>query len=162
MPRAHVYVDDLHRRYGPVVRVTPQMVAVSDPDGVADIFRSSRGYLKGPIYDSLLRSFFATRDPVLHGQRRRLFARPLANSSLQTSWADEIRQRVTLTVQRIKSDAESSGEGDAYKWWNIMANDVITRLSFGESLDLLESDEVSEASAIVKTSTHFRQASSIH
>lgn len=142
VPRAHVYVDNLHRKYGPVVRVTPNMVAVSDPDGVADIFRSSRGYLKGPIYESLLRSFFATTDPVLHGQRRRLFARPLANSSIQNFWADDVRQRATRTVQRIKDDAERNGEGDAYKWWNIMANDVITTLSFGESLNLLESDEV--------------------
>lgn len=144
IPRAHVWVDDLHRKYGPVVRLTPNMVAVVDPDGVADIFRSSRGYLKGPIYDSLLRSFFAMRDPYLHGQRRRLFARPLANSSLLSFWADEVRQRVTLAVQRIKKDAEMHGEGDAYKYWNIMANDVITRLSFGESLNLLESDEVSK------------------
>ncbi|GIZ42214.1 hypothetical protein CKM354_000549000 [Cercospora kikuchii] len=141
VPRVHEYVDDLHHKYGPVVRLGPNMVAVADPDGVADIFRSSRGYLKGPLYDSLLRSFFSTRDPVLHGQRRRLFARPLANSSLQTFWATEVRQRVTLTVQRIKRDAETNGEGDAYKWWNIMANDIITRLSFGESLNLLESDE---------------------
>lgn len=141
MPRVHVYVHDLHRKYGPVVRLTPTMVAVSDPDGVADIFRSSRGYMKGPIYESLIRSFFATRDPVVHGQRRRLFARPLANSSLQTFWADEIRERATLTVQRIKDDTETNQHGDVYHWWNIMANDVVTRLSFGESLNLLESDE---------------------
>lgn len=119
------------------------MVAVADPDGVAEIFRTSRGYLKGPIYESLIRSFFAERDPGEHGRKRRLFARPLANSSLQALWADEIRQRVELTVQRIKEDAETTGEGDAYKWWNILANDVITRVSFGESLDLLESDKVS-------------------
>ena len=81
---------------------------------------------------------------MLHGQRRRLFARPLANSSIQSFWADEVRERVRLTVKRIKNDAETSGEGDAYKWWNIMANDVVTRLSFGESLGLLESDEVSD------------------
>jgi cytochrome P450 len=127
------------------------MVAVADPDGVADIFRSSRGYLKGPLYDSLLRSFFATRDPVFHGQRRRLFARPLANSSLQAFWAHDIRERVTLAVRRIKEDAEVNGEGDAYKWWNIMANDVITRLSFGESLNLLESDEVGHPFVAVET-----------
>lgn len=126
---------------------------MADPDGVADIFRSSRGYLKGPIYDSLLRSFFATRDPVLHGQRRRLFARPLANSSIQSFWAHEVRERVKLTVQRIKNDAEMGGEGDTdvYKWWNIMANDVVTRLSFGESLNLLESDEVSKSSPFLET-----------
>ncbi|KAF2771253.1 cytochrome P450 [Teratosphaeria nubilosa] len=143
VPRVHVYVDNLHRIYGPVVRLSPTMVAVADPDGIQDIYRTSRGYLKGPIYDSLIRSFFATRDPVLHGQRRRLFARPLANSSLLTHWANEIRGRVQLAVERIKTDGESdsNGEADAYKWWNIMANDVITRMSFGESLDLLESDE---------------------
>lgn len=142
VPRAHVYVDNLHRSYGSVVRIGPNMVAVSDPDGVADIFRSSRGYLKGPLYDSFPRSFFATRDPVLHGQRRRLFARPLANSSIQTFWAVDVRQRVARAVQRIKNDAKTNGQGDAYKWWNIMANDVITTLSFGQSLNLLESDEV--------------------
>lgn len=127
------------------------MVAISDPDGVADIFRSSRGYLKGPLYDSLLRSFFATRDPILHGQRRRLFARPLANSSIQTFWAQDVRQRATRAVQRIKNDAETKGEGDVYKWWNIMANDVITTVSFGPegSLNLLESDEVSYCDAAV-------------
>ncbi|KXT09850.1 hypothetical protein AC579_2080 [Pseudocercospora musae] len=141
IPRVHIWVDNLHHQYGPVVRIAPNMVAVADPDGVADIFRSSRGYLKGPIYDSFLRSFFAERNPALHGQRRRLFARPLANSSLQASWAPEIRQRVALAVKRIKDDALATGEGDAYKWYNIMTNDVITRISFGESLNLLESDE---------------------
>lgn len=142
IPQVHVYVHKLHIKYGPVVRITPEMVAIADPDGVADIYRSSRGYLKGPVYESLLRSFFATTDPVLHGQRRRLFARPLANSSIQTFWAEDVRKRVVRTVQRIKKDAESDGEGDAYKWFNIMANDVITTLSFGDSLNLLESDEV--------------------
>lgn len=143
VPRVHVYVNDMHRQYGSVVRLTPTMVAIADPDGVADIFRSSRGYLKGPLYDSLPRSFFATRDPGLHGRRRRLFARPLANSTLQAFWADEVRSRVALAVKRIKQDAVTQGEGDVYKWWNIMANDIITRLSFGESLNLLESDQVS-------------------
>ena len=28
IPRAHVWVDDLHRKYGPVVRVTPTMVRI--------------------------------------------------------------------------------------------------------------------------------------
>lgn len=85
---------------------------------------------------------------MAHGQRRRLFARPLANSSIQSLWADEVRQRARRTVQRIKDDAETNGEGDAYKWWNIMANSVITTLSFGEDLNLLESDEVSKKTCL--------------
>ncbi|KAL6913681.1 hypothetical protein FSST1_011441 [Fusarium sambucinum] len=77
------------------------------------------------------------RDPHQHSARRRLFARAFSNGSLLANWEPEIRQKTSLAVQKIKQDALGAG-ADVFKWWTLMATDVIAHLSFGESFHMLE------------------------
>ncbi|KAI4680286.1 uncharacterized protein J4E84_007934 [Alternaria hordeiaustralica] len=137
------YVDNLHQRYGGVVRISPNETAVSDIAGVSQIHKIGAGYLKSDFYSSLLPTdtpgIFPMRDPHAHAARRRLFARPFSNTSLSSNWDVEIRTKANLAAQRIRHDAMGSSQGaDVLKWWTLMANDVIAHLSFGESSEMLE------------------------
>ncbi|KAG9381754.1 cytochrome P450 [Pyrenophora tritici-repentis] len=137
------YVHELHRRYGGVVRIAPNQVAVADVAGVSQIHRIGSGFVKSAWYENFVSltvaGIFAMRDPVMHGTRRKLFSRALSNSSLKTNWEPEVRRKVNLAVQKIKQDALGSQKGaDIFKWWTLMATDVVTHLSFGESFNMIE------------------------
>ncbi|KAF5689356.1 cytochrome P450 monooxygenase [Fusarium globosum] len=138
--RVH-YIHALHQRYGPVVRVSPGEVAVSDLEAFSKIHKIGSGFLKSAWYDAVTPDrepgIFVMRDPHQHAARRRLFARAFSVSSLLANWESEIRQKTELAVNNIKRDAQSTG-ADVFKWWTLMATDVIAHLSFGESFRMLE------------------------
>ncbi|KAI8720005.1 hypothetical protein NCS52_00444500 [Fusarium sp. LHS14.1] len=138
--RVH-FVHSLHLRYGPVVLVSPDEVAISDLDAFSQIHKIGSGFTKSDWYDKLRSGrepgIFFMRDSHQHAARRRLFARAFSNSSLLTHWEPEIRQKTQLAVAKIKSDAQN-GSADVLKWWTLMATDVIAHLSFGESFRMLE------------------------
>lgn len=141
------YVDELHRQYGDVVRIAPNEVAVNDIAGVSQIHKIGAGFLKSSFYAKLTPTrepgIFAMQNPHDHTARRKLFARAFSNSSLKGTWEVEIRRKTTLAVEQIKKAAMQAGKGaDVLKWWTLMATDVITHLSFGESFGMLEQGKV--------------------
>lgn len=140
------YVHDLHERYGPIVRLSPEEVAVADGGAFAQIHKIGSGFNKSPWYDTITPNrspgIFTMRDPHRHAARRRLFAQPFSNSALQRHWGAEIRSRVETAVSRIRQDA-LGGEADVLRWWTLMATDLITHLCFGESFRMLEQGKVS-------------------
>lgn len=141
------YVDELHKRYGGVVRVAPHEVAVADLAGVCQIHKVSSGFLKSSFYANLTPDqnpgIFAMRDPYAHAARRKLFARAFSNSSLKIHWDAEVRWKATLAVQKIKQDALDAEKGaDILKWWTLMATDIIAHLCFGESFEMLNLGKV--------------------
>jgi cytochrome P450 len=140
-------VDDLHRKYGDVVRIAPGEVAVADIAGVSQIHKIGSGFLKSNFYANLTPTrepgIFAMQNPHDHSARRKLFARAFSNSSMKGNWEAEIRHKTTLAVDQIRKGATQTGEGaDVLKWWTLMATDVITHLSFGESFGMLEQGKV--------------------
>lgn len=139
------YVHGLHAAYGPIVRIGPNEVAVASPDGFAQIHRIGSGFLKAPWYAETVGApepgLFDMVDTRQHSQRRKLFARAFSNSSLRQNWEPAVREMVGLAVSRIKAEAQR-GEADVLKWWTFMTTDVMGRLSFGESFNMLQVGEV--------------------
>ncbi|KAM0419156.1 hypothetical protein ACHAPD_002707 [Fusarium lateritium] len=148
------YVHSLHQRYGPVVRLSPHEVSISDAEAVAAVHKIGAGFLKSAWYDGITPGrepgIFAMRDPHQHSARRRLFARAFSNGSLLTNWEPEIRQKTSLAVQKIKQDALGAG-ADVFKWWTLMATDVIAHLSFGESFHMLEQGKLAMINSGIRT-----------
>jgi hypothetical protein len=73
------YIDELHKKYGPIVRISPDEVAVADIESFRQIHAVSGGYTKSEFYTKLtnfpVHSVFTLRDAKSHGLRRRLFAK---------------------------------------------------------------------------------------
>ena len=136
-----VWTHSMHQKYGPIVRVEPDRVSISDTSLWEEIHRMGSGFRKTDFHEKLRvgpdHMLFTIVDVRQHAARRRLFARALTMDTLRRNWESQIRAKVELCVAQIRGEAES-GFADVCQWWRLMAGDVIALLSFGESFDLLE------------------------
>ncbi|KAK1499067.1 cytochrome P450 [Colletotrichum tamarilloi] len=157
------YVHSLHQKYGSFVRISPNEVAIADPESFTAIHKIGSGFTKGPWYSDVIDGrepgiVFIT-DPKEHAVRRRLFSRAFTSLSLRENWELVVREKVELAVDRIRADA-LKGKADILKWWMLMTTDVIAHLSFGESFKTLELGEKSSyihALEMLFTASMFRR-----
>ncbi|KAK0375660.1 cytochrome P450 [Colletotrichum limetticola] len=157
------YVHSLHQKYGSFVRISPNEVAIADPESFTAIHKIGSGFTKGPWYSEVIDGrepgiVFIT-DPKEHAVRRRLFSRAFTSLSLRENWELVVREKVELAVDRIRADA-LKGKADILKWWMLMTTDVIAHLSFGESFKTLELGEKSSyihALEMLFTASMFRR-----
>lgn len=135
------YIHDLHRKYGPMVRISPHHVAVADLEAVKMIYTTKETYHKSDFYRDLtgqpIASIFSTSDVDMHRKLRRLLASAMSESSLK-SLVPQISVLVELTIQRMKEELKVRGAIDVFQWSLFMATDIIGELSFGESFHMLE------------------------
>jgi cytochrome P450 len=140
------YIDALHKRYGPIVRLSPTEVGVADLDAFKEIHKIGTKYMKSEWYLRLANfpkaGVFTMLDPREHGPRRKLLSRSFSRSYLVENWEPIVRQKALLAVSKIKTDAVQS-TADVYNWWMLLASDVSAHLAFGESFRMLETGHVS-------------------
>ena len=161
------YIHRLHELYGPVVRIAPHEVGFSGLDAFQEIHKSGTQFTKSKWYQVKLpfhvssncilmiiqqlapdinseetSGFFNMQNQKNHGIRRKLFSHAFSQAAaLQLE--DPIAAKLQLAVQKIKRDA-LAGKADLVKWWRIMAADVISELTFGESFDTLKTEKVKD------------------
>ncbi|KAI4725662.1 cytochrome P450 monooxygenase [Aureobasidium sp. EXF-10728] len=141
------YIHALHQKYGPIVRIAPNEVAINDPASFKDIHKIGSGFLKTNWYEYLNTNgvgkcpgIFNMTNPKEHAARRKLLAKGFSQRHLREQWERVVHEKVDLAVARIKADA-TSGTADLLKWWTYLATDVSAHLMFGESFHMLESGE---------------------
>ncbi|KAG6310732.1 hypothetical protein E4U22_003104, partial [Claviceps purpurea] len=139
--RQTFYTHDLHKKYGPIVRVAPNQVAVADLETVKSVYTIKETYRKTKFYELLvsrpIQTVFSTADVELHRKLRRLMASQMSESSLK-SMLPQVTSHVELAIQRMKEESKDRGVIDVFKWCLFMTTDVIGELSFGESFQMLE------------------------
>ena len=130
-------------RPGPVIRLGPRSVDVSDLTAVREIHRVRDPFLKSAFYGpgGRVQSMFSTRDVEFHAQRRRLLGPYFTEASL-ASFEPTATKLIQTTVAGIIRESKTSGCADILKWWTLMAMDVIAELTFGESFDMVSKGEV--------------------
>ena len=147
------YIDSLHKQYGPVVRISPWEVAISNLEDFQKIHKIGSGFLKSTWYQKLANfpkpGVFTMTDPKEHGPRRKLLSRPFSRSFLVEHWEPVVKKTVALAVSRIK-DAAREGNADVFQWWMLLASDVSAHLAFGESFRMLEAGKVSSCRGLVR------------
>ena len=130
---------------GPIVRIAPDEVIVSDIDAVKTIYAYKDTFIKSPWYGKLAMTstpnVFNTNDTSTHRRQRKLLAGSMSESSLK-HYMPVVASKVDLTIKRMKEEMQTRGVADVWKWWLFMATDVIGELSFGESFMTLEQGKV--------------------
>ncbi|KAF2171494.1 hypothetical protein M409DRAFT_63740 [Zasmidium cellare ATCC 36951] len=140
------YIHSLHHRHGPIVRISPNEVDVSDLAAFAEVHRIGSGFTKSEWYDratyGIQGNVFVMTDVKAHAERRRLLARPFSKSSLVANFHGVVGERARRAVGEIRREVVGgTGEADVMKWWTLMATDVVARVVFGEELGLVEAGE---------------------
>ncbi|KAJ5117437.1 Cytochrome P450 E-class group I [Penicillium atrosanguineum] len=135
---------ELHRRYGPLVRIAPDEVACADPDAIHKIYRTTSPLNKSDFYHlwdvgafSKYPNAFAIVPEKLHFERRRIVSSVYSMSSILTleSYIDDCSR---LFVERMTERTISDHVVDLGDWFLWYAYDVIGELFFGRSLGFIE------------------------
>ncbi|KAJ3542904.1 hypothetical protein NM208_g3856 [Fusarium decemcellulare] len=134
------YVHRLHQCYGPVVRLGPNEVDISQITAVKEIHSVKGGYKKSQFYERLVPgtiNIFSTTDTEFHRRHRRILSSPLSESSIKTVEV-AVDLKVKLAISKMADEMAERQVTDVAKFWLFMATDIISELSFGESFGMLE------------------------
>lgn len=112
----HSYLGDecrqiqrLHRLYGPVVRIGPRDVVISDGEALAPIYSDKGGFLKAPCYKSFdsegHETIFSTLDPARRSVRSRAVGPMFSMGNLREG-RDVLEGCVGRFVGRLKAERE--------------------------------------------------------
>ena len=140
------YIDDLHKKYGPVVRISPSEVAIADLQSLKEIHKVGSDYVKSEFYLKFVGfpkpGLFSMTNKRQHGERRKLLSRTFSKTFITTHWETTVRDAARLCVSKIRMNA-GNGAADVMFWWSLMASGVLSRLAFGHSFEMLEEGSVS-------------------
>jgi hypothetical protein len=82
---SHHKLYAMHQRYGKIVRIGPNDLSVSDPDGVQIVQGQNSKCTKAQWYsqDTPLISMHTTRDKAMHDRRRRIWSPAFSDKALR-------------------------------------------------------------------------------
>ncbi|KAL9599821.1 MAG: hypothetical protein Q9219_003607 [cf. Caloplaca sp. 3 TL-2023] len=154
------YVKDypkLHAKYGPVVRVTPNRVHVSESEFYDEIYHRKTAYLKDPKFalaGGISESLPMLIDPEIHRKRRKLVNPMFASNHLE--------KVAPLALQVIKKAlgkaVESHRNGEVLhiqRLYTGITIDIIMQICFDKQLHLIDSTE--EEPPFLRTLRHFSE-----
>ncbi|EAU89384.1 cytochrome P450 monooxygenase pc-bph [Coprinopsis cinerea okayama7 len=151
-------VHEMHKKYGPIVRIAPNHVSIADPEALGIIYAHGNGALKSEFYDafvSIRRGVFNTRDRTDHTRKRKIISHIFSQKSV-VEFEPQIRLYVSTLIRQwdrlydmaLKGMSGEEGEGwrgegdrlwlDCLPWANYLAFDIVGDLAFGAPFGMLE------------------------
>ncbi|KAL4923488.1 cytochrome P450 [Aspergillus undulatus] len=135
----------LHKKYGPLVRIGPRHVSVSDPAMVGVIYALGRGFTKTGFYPIQSISWnkepqmnlFSMPDESFHRDQKRPVASAYSMTSL-LELEDSVDSCTGLFLTRLRDFADSKKAVDLGAWLQYYAFDVVGEFSFARKLGFLE------------------------
>ncbi|KAI1821981.1 putative cytochrome P450 monooxygenase [Xylaria intraflava] len=133
------HVSELHKLYGPVVRIAPDELAFCSPQAWHDIYghrKAGAGGHELPKYDGFYNIFDHIPTSILnsgnqeHSVLRRLLAHGFSDRAMREQ-EPIICSYVNLLISRLHAAAQKTTRQNLREWYNWTVFDVIGDLSFG-------------------------------
>ncbi|KAI1026590.1 hypothetical protein LB505_000872 [Fusarium chuoi] len=130
-------IDSLHKKYGPVVRIAPNEVDVSDGAALNLIYIKNGGYMKSPIYRNYdvngFETIFSALDPAHRAPRAKAVAPMFAHQRIAKGKpdVDKVLDSFVAEMQRRK-DESNGAPVDVLNLSRALALDTVTAYLFGE------------------------------
>lgn len=139
--------NDLAKKYGHLIRVSPNTILTDDPDVLCRMSGARGTYGKDGFYTGSLKhpdhdTMFSTMDMQIHDQIKAKLASPYGGR--ETSAMEPIVDNMIRELQQHIRDEISIGPGREHvvnfaNIANFFTMDVITRISFGKEMGFLRS-----------------------
>jgi len=146
---AHTTQIELHKKYGPVVRIGPNCLALSDAGLVKTIYNVRGNFLKSDFYTvndvvqngHRIENIFSTRSNDFHKKYVRPIAKIYSMSNILT--LEPLADRTTQTFcRRLEAEFINGGNAgkkcDLVQWMSFYAWDVVGEVTFNQPMGFLE------------------------
>ncbi|KAL2864829.1 cytochrome P450 [Aspergillus lucknowensis] len=136
-------VYELTKKYGPVVRITPSMLLVSDPTKLPEIYHRNADktghYITGAFGET--ESMFNMRSHKTHASFRKHAAAPYSFSNVKRM-EPLIDLRILDWINKLEEKYVRTGDVFDFSWWAVyMAYDIISEVGFGAPFGFVEKGE---------------------
>lgn len=137
---------DLHRKYGPVVRVAPDMYSIDLPEAVNVVYGIGSKLPKSDWYDGWKHpspdawTMFPDKDMKRHAKTRRVFQGLYSMSSL-VSYEKYVDECADVLVSRLSICSKAREPINMGHWFQCYAFDVIGNITFSKPFGFLDRGE---------------------
>ncbi|KIM93253.1 hypothetical protein OIDMADRAFT_173290 [Oidiodendron maius Zn] len=141
--RYYAQIEKLHRRYGPVVRITPDEIHLADSENYDRIYYVGSKFSKAPNFYRAFGSnsaAFTTASNEIHRVRRAAL-NPLFSRRMVLELEDVVQSKARKLYLRLV-DALAAGTAlDLHHGFRAVSVDVITDYAFDNCYDLLDRED---------------------
>lgn len=143
--QAHWTAVRLHKQYGSLVRLAPDVVSIGDADEIPKIYNIKGDYTKTGFYPIQCVSWqkqpqmnlFSTRNEAEHREQRKKIANAYSLESL-LKLEDAIDSCSEMFIEKMRAYADEKKPVDLGAWLQYYAFDVVGELTFETKLGFLE------------------------
>ncbi|EXJ87870.1 hypothetical protein A1O1_04797 [Capronia coronata CBS 617.96] len=134
--RGQDYQLPIHKKYGSFVRLTPNLVQISDPAAIETIYGPKHEFIKGDFYQgfnpkiSTRQDNFTEPNEAAHARRRRTVA-PLYTQAAVLEYEPCVDRCIALFYQRMEEFAASNAVIDMSIWLRKYTFDIIGEIFYG-------------------------------
>lgn len=132
-------IHELHKKYGPAVRIGPSEVSFSNIESTKEIYGQATVYMKAPIYETFSQpplGIFSLMNKQEHAKRRRLLAHAFSQANLYNT-EPLIMDKVAKTV----INTQKHRTVNVLSLFRAFALDVVGELFLGKSFGALDQDQ---------------------
>ncbi|KAF2452465.1 putative benzoate 4-monooxygenase cytochrome P450 [Lineolata rhizophorae] len=155
------HVKELHKQYGPIIRITPSELHIDDPEYYDQLYaragrRDKYSYFSGRFgYAS---DSFSTVHHDLHRLRRKALS-PMFSAKRISEFQPVIREKVDKLCQKFTEYQKDGKVLALNRPWMALTTDIITEYAFARAYDQLDSpdfqDTLHEALVAIYTTGQF-------
>ncbi|GLB37110.1 putative cytochrome p450 [Lyophyllum shimeji] len=141
--KQHIYYNELHRRYGDIVRIGPNELSFCTPDVIPSMMGAG-GMPKAAFWDGQFpeqktcRSLVGLRDPQEHARRRRIWSRGFTPEALR-SYQPILDKRIGQLLDHLTARAGTTI--DLAKWISWFSFDLMNDMAFGDKIELMKNED---------------------
>ncbi|KEF57549.1 uncharacterized protein A1O9_05466 [Exophiala aquamarina CBS 119918] len=140
------HIQDLHKRYGPIVRVTPNELHIIDSDYFEELYVKSGKLDKYRPFSARFgtdESFLTAPSHEYHRVLRNAVA-PFSKRKIM-DFQPVIRSKLDKLVTKIEGYISSGGVLALHRAWTAFSGDVVTEFCFAKAYDHLDSPDFKDA-----------------
>ena len=136
----------LHRQYGDIVRLGPNVLSFADPKAIKVIYGLNKGFVKSdfyPVQNAVskgvrIQSLFSTQDEAYHARYRRCVNSAFAMTSM-VSYEPLVDSTMDVFLSQTQKLFANTGKSCAFnKWLQYYAFDVIGEITWAKRLGFVE------------------------
>ncbi|KAK4069323.1 hypothetical protein Trihar35433_5902 [Trichoderma harzianum] len=145
--RFYQKVERLHAKYGPVVRITPDEVSLSDPENYSTIYHVGTKYGKPDAYYHVFQapgSFFTAADNREHAKRRAP-VNPFFSRKGVLELEPVVQEKAKVLLSKLRKDLDRASETpggfvELQDLYSAISIDVASDYSFDDCYNTLEKE----------------------